>query len=136
MIEKVGKKTDAISHSQHESTERGSLNILVSERLRGTIKWPRSGRFSNEVKVTAIELMVEEMIGSNDWTTLATTLPKLVGVQKFQIHPTEGMMVLQFNQEQVNLRKIQYILRNYGYEIKPTPASEREQKIPLPLKSI
>lgn len=136
-IEKIGKKRDSISSSQHESTERGSLNVFVSERLRGTIRWPRSERSSNEVRVTEIELMVEEMTDSNDWTTLATTFSKLVGIQEFQIHPKEGMMVLQFNQDQVNLTKIQHILRNYGYKITPvSPSEHTERKTPRPLKSI
>lgn len=137
MIKRVGEKTDAIIHSQSKSSKRGAAKIHVSERRKGTIRWPRSGRFSDEVKVTAIELVVEQMAESNDWKTLATTLSKLVGVQKFQIHPEEGVLVLQVNQDQVNLRKIQYILRNYGYEIKPAYVSEpMEQKIPLPLKSV
>ena len=137
MIKKVGEKTDAIIHSQNKSAKRGATKIHVSERRKGTIRWPRSGRLSREVRVTAIELVVEEMAESNDWKTLATTLSKLVGVQKFQIHPKKGVLVLQFNQDQVNLRKIQYILRNYGYEIKPASGSEpMEQKIPLPLQSI
>lgn len=136
-IEKIRKAPNVISRSQHEIGECGSLQTRRSERLRGAIRWPRSERFSNEVNITVIELMVEEMTGSNDWTALATTLSKLVGLQKFQIHPQEGVIVIQFNQDQVNLTKIQHILRNYGYKLRPVSPSERmEQEIPLPLKSV
>lgn len=137
MMEKIRKKTNVVSRSQHENEECGSLNTRRSKCLRGAIRWPHSERFSNEVNVTVIELMVEEMTGSNDWTALATTLSKLVGVHKFQIHPKEGIIVLQFNQDQVNLTKIQYILRNYGYHLRPVSPSERTgEKIPLLLKSV
>jgi hypothetical protein len=136
-IEKIRKAPNDISGSQHKIGERGSLQTRRSERLRGTIRWPRSERFSNEVNITVIELMVEEMADGNDWTLLATTFSKLVGLQKFQIHPQEGIIIIQFNQDQVNLTKIQHILRNYGFKLRPVSPSERmEQQIPLPLKSV
>lgn len=135
-IEKIRKKTNVISRSQQENGECGFLNTRPSERLRGTINWPRSERLSNEVNVIEIELMVEEMPGSNDWGVLSTMLSRLVGIHKFQIYPQEGIIVLQFNQYQVNLTKIQHILRNYGYKLRLVASSERtEQKTPLPLKS-
>ncbi len=133
MTEKASEKTKSTSSPQLKNT----LNLVSPQHPTNTIRWPRSKQFINGERVITIELMIKEITNSNDWTTLATTLAKIIGVRKFRIHPKEGMIKLRFNQEQINLTKLQYILTNHGYDIKPASASEHtKQEAVFPPKSI
>jgi hypothetical protein len=137
MFEKARKNPEATNTLKYRQPEPTPLNPLKPPHLIDTIRWPRYGRLGDEESVTTIELMVKEITENNDWNILATTLSKIIGVRKFQIHPKEGMVKLRFNQEQINLAKLKYVLMNHGYDIGPGPASEyTDQKAVFPPKSI
>ncbi len=137
MFENARKEPKATNTLKYIKPEPTPLNSLKPPHRIDTIRWPRYGRLGDEERVTAIELMVKEITENNDWNILATTLSKIIGIRKFQIHPKEGMLKLRFNQEQLNLAKLKHILMNYGYDIGPGPASEHtEQKAIFPPKSI
>lgn len=137
MFEKAKKDPEATNTLKYRKPEPTRLNSVKHPHLIDTIRWPRYGRLGDEERVTTIELMVKEITGNKDWNVLATTLSKIIGVRKFQIHPKEGMIELRFDQEQINLAKLQYVLMNYGYDIKPASASEHtDQKAVFPPKSI
>ncbi len=123
-MENARKDPKATNTLKYRKPEPTRLNPLKPPHRIDTIRWPRYGRLGDEERVTTIELMVKEITENNDWNILATTLSKIIGVRKFQIHPKEGMIKLRFNQEQINLAKLKHILMNYGYDIGPGSASE------------
>ena len=137
MFEKARKNPEATNTLKYKQPEPTPLNSLKHPHRIDTIKWPRYGRFGNEERVSTIELMVKEITENKNWNVLATTLSKIIGVRKFQIHPKEGMVKLRFNQEQINLAKLKHILMNHGYDIGPGSASEHtDQEAVFPTKSI
>lgn len=137
MFEKARKNPEATNTLKYRQPEPTRLNPLKPPHRIDTISWPRYGRLGDEERVTTIELMVKEITENNDWNILATTLSKIIGVRKFQIHPKEEMVKLRFNQEQITLAKLKYILMNHGYDIGPGPASgHTDQKAVFPPKSI
>ncbi|MFH1675237.1 MAG: hypothetical protein ABIF87_17675 [Pseudomonadota bacterium] len=137
MFEKAKKDQGIADTLKYRKPEPTNLNSLKHPHLIDTIRWPRYGRLGDEDRVTTMELMIKEITENTDWSVLATTLSKIIGVRKFQIHPKEGMLELRFNQEQINLAKLQYVLMNHGYDIRPTSESEHtDQKTVLPPKSI
>lgn len=137
MFENARKDPEATNTLKCRKPEPTPLNPLKPPHCIDTIRWPRYGRLGDEERVTAIELMVKEIIENNDWNVLASTLSKIIGIRRFQIHPKEGMIKLRFNQEQINFAKLKHILMNHGYDIGSGLASEHtEQKAIFPPKSI